>query len=190
MVEAETLHPTAARTLVCGPSGSGKSRWAEHLASHSPAAVVYLATGPADLEDSSWRQRLERHRRRRPAGWSTWEVQGDLSPGLRQLQTHQLGLVDSLGTWVAAHLDRDSSRWLALHQELLAELGQCQAELGLVCEGVSWGVVPATALGCRFRDRLSVLNRSVAAICTAHWLVVQGRALDLMALGVPVPSEA
>lgn len=190
MVEAELFQPTAGRTLVCGPSGSGKSRWAEHLASQATADVIYLATGPADLQDGSWRDRLERHRRRRPASWSTWEVQGDLSPGLLQLRTHHLGLVDSLGTWVAAHLDREEHLWIALRQELLTALSECRAELVLVCEEVSWGVVPATALGCRFRDRLSELNRSVAAMCSAHWLVVQGRALDLVALGLPVPAEA
>ena len=180
--------PASSCTLVCGPSGSGKSRWAEHLASSAPGAVVYLATGPDLLEDADWQQRLERHRRRRPPSWLTREVQGDLSQALDQLLPHQLGLVDSLGTWVAAHLERDSASWLALQQELLIALQTCRAEVVLVGEEVSWGVVPATALGCRFRDRLSELNRQVSQLSSAHWLVVQGRALDLKALGVPVPE--
>ena len=96
--------------------------------------------------------------------------------------------MDSLGTWVAAHLERDSASWLALQQELLIALQTCRAEVVLVGEEVSWGVVPATALGCRFRDRLSELNRQVSQLSSAHWLVVQGRALDLKALGVPVPE--
>jgi adenosylcobinamide kinase/adenosylcobinamide-phosphate guanylyltransferase len=151
--------------------------------------VVYIATGPAGLEDPDWRERLERHRRRRPPNWSTWEVLGDLSPALVKLQPHQLGLVDSLGTWVAAHLDLDSRGWMAVQQDLLAALQECQAGLVLVGEEVSWGVVPATALGCRFRDRLSAINRKVAKRCSSHWLVVQGRALDLIALGTPVPAD-
>jgi adenosylcobinamide kinase/adenosylcobinamide-phosphate guanylyltransferase len=189
MAEAEPL-PSPHLALVCGPSGSGKSRWAEHLANRSAADVVYIATGPTDLEDLNWQARLERHRRRRPPNWSTWEVLGELGPALVQLQSHQLGMVDSLGTWVAAHLDLDSSRWLAVQQDMLAALNQCQAELVLVGEEVSWGVVPATSLGCCFRDRLSDINRKVAQQCSSHWLVVQGRALDLMALGTLVPADA
>ncbi|MEB3168937.1 MAG: bifunctional adenosylcobinamide kinase/adenosylcobinamide-phosphate guanylyltransferase [Synechococcaceae cyanobacterium] len=188
MAEADVT-AAAPLTLICGPSGSGKSRWAEHLASQSTAdEVIYVATGPADLEDWGWQERLRRHRDRRPSTWLSWEVQGELSSALRQLQPQQLALVDSLGTWVAAHLDRDTPGWLGLHQELLEVLHDCPAELVLVCEEVSWGVVPATALGCRFRDRLSELNRSISPICSAHWLVVQGRALDLMRLGIPVPE--
>lgn len=175
--------------MVCGASGSGKSRWAEHLACRSPLEVVYIATGPADLEDPDWRARLERHRDRRPPGWNTWEVLGDLSPALAQLRSHQLGLVDSLGTWVAAHLDLEPGPWLSVQQEMLGGLNQCQAELVLVGEEVSWGVVPATSVGCRFRNRLSEINRKVAQQCSSHWLVVQGRALDLLALGMPVPTD-
>ncbi len=188
MVVAEALR-SPPLTMVCGASGSGKSRWAEQLACRSTAEVVYVATGPAGLEDPVWQERLERHRRRRPASWSTWEVLGDLSAALTRLQAHQLGLVDSLGTWVAAHLDLDSRRWLAVQQELLDALNQCQAELVVVGEEVSWGVVPATSVGCRFRDRLSEINRKLAQKCSSHWLVVQGRALDLIALGTPVPAE-
>lgn len=188
MVEAEAVQPPPL-TLVCGPSGSGKSRWAEHLASRSQAEVVYVATGPTDLEDAEWRERLGKHRRRRPSHWSTWEVLGDLSPALLRLQPRQLGLVDSLGTWVAAHLDLDSRGWTVLQQELLDSLGQCQAELVLVCEEVSWGVVPATSLGCHFRDRLSETTRKISQHCSSHWLVVQGRALDLVALGAVVPAD-
>lgn len=188
MVEAEKFR-SPPLTLVCGPSGSGKSRWAEHLASCSQAEVVYVATGPADLEDADWRERLNRHRRRRPSSWSTWDVLGELTPALLQLQPRQLGLVDSLGTWVAAHLHLDSSGWTVRQQELLDALGQCQAELVLVCEEVAWGVVPATSLGCRFRDRLSQINRKISQQCSSHWLVVQGRALDLNVLGTAVPAD-
>lgn len=189
MVVAEALR-SPPLTMVCGASGSGKSRWAEHLACRSAAEVVYIATGPACLEDPLWQERLERHRRRRPANWSTWEVLGDLSPALIRLQPHQLGLVDSLGTWVAAHLDLDSRHWLAVQQEMLGALHQCLAEVVVVGEEVSWGVVPATPLGCRFRDRLSDINRKLAKQCSSHWLVVQGRALDLITLGTPVPADS
>jgi adenosylcobinamide kinase/adenosylcobinamide-phosphate guanylyltransferase len=57
----------------------------------------------------------------------------------------------------------------------------------LVCEEVGWGVVPATAIGGLFRDRCGSLQQRLMAQAEAAWLVVQGRALNLMALGEAVP---
>ena len=57
----------------------------------------------------------------------------------------------------------------------------------LVIEETGWGVVPPTAIGGLFRDRLGALAQRLDRQAVASWLVVQGRALDLHALGVPVP---
>ena len=46
-VELTPPPPRAHRTMVSGPAGSGKSRWAELLAERSGLTVVYLATGPS-----------------------------------------------------------------------------------------------------------------------------------------------
>ena len=57
----------------------------------------------------------------------------------------------------------------------------------MVIEETGWGVVPPTAIGGLFRDRLGALAQRLDRQAVASWLVVQGRALDLHALGVPVP---
>jgi adenosylcobinamide kinase/adenosylcobinamide-phosphate guanylyltransferase len=49
--------------------------------------------------------------------------------------------------------------------------------------------VPATAAGSRFRSRLPPLQRRLADAAQACWLVLQGRALDLRALGVAVAPD-
>jgi adenosylcobinamide kinase/adenosylcobinamide-phosphate guanylyltransferase len=49
--------------------------------------------------------------------------------------------------------------------------------------------VPATAIGGLFRDRLGALERRLVARSAASWLVVAGRALNLMALGHAVPAD-
>ncbi len=175
-------------TLVSGPSRSGKSRWAEHLASRSGLPVLYLATGPLRPDDSHWQQRLERHRRRRPASWGSWEVGGALAAGLGRAPAGQLLLIDSLGTWVAHHLELDQPAWDERQQELLSALGSLSAPRLLVCEETGWGVVPPTAVGGRFRDRLGRLQQTLHGQCDASWLVVHGRALDLLALSQPVPE--
>ncbi len=175
--------------LVSGPAGSGKSRWAELVAERSGLRVVYLATGPQRPEDGAWQQRLEKHRRRRPPTWRCREVGDELAPALRQLAPGELGLVDSLGTWVAAHLETEDEDWVQRCGELQGALISSMSQIILVCEETAWGVVPATPIGLRFRERLANLQRQLAAVCDQAWLVLQGRAIDLHALSQPVPLD-
>ena len=206
--------------LVSGPSRSGKSRWAEHLADRSGLAVTYLATGADRPGDRAWQQRVLLHRQRRPAHWTTLEVGGELEAALEQLGSEsddlassgsdgfeqamglsiacELGaprpgdpskllLIDSLGTWLAHHLDLDESAWFQRQDRLLQALRQQGSPVVLVCEEVGWGLVPPTAIGGLFRDRCGSLQQRLMQQAAAAWLVVQGRALNLMALGEPVP---
>ncbi len=176
-------------SLISGPAGGGKSRWAEQLAAESGLRVVYLATGPLLEDDADWQERLRRHRDRRPPSWCCREVQGELSEALAELVTGDIGLVDSLGTWVAAHLELEEDRWCEHCEALLAAVHASPAPLLLVCEEVGWGLVPATAAGGRFRSRLAPLQRRLADAAGACWLVLQGRALDLRVLGVAVAPD-
>jgi len=175
-------------TLVSGPSRSGKSRWAEHLAAASGLPVLYLATGPRRDGDQAWQQRLELHRQRRPASWSTWEVAGRLSEALHQVEPGQLLLIDSLGTWLAHHLALGGADWDRCQAQLLEALACCRSAQLIVCEEAGWGVVPATAIGGLFRDRLGQLQQLLHRSCRASWLVLHGRALDLLAVSQAVPG--
>ncbi len=187
MVEGVT--PPAIITLISGPAGGGKSRWAEQLATDSGLAVVYLATGPRLPDDADWQERLRRHRSRRPEHWLCREVEGALAPAVAELQPGQIGLVDSLGTWVAAHLDLSDEAWRHCCAELEVALACSRAPLLLVCEEVGWGLVPPSSAGGRFRNRLPPLQRRLAERAEASWLVMQGRALNLLALAQPVDPD-
>ena len=178
-----------ALTLISGPAGGGKSRWAETLASRSGRDVVYLATGPLLPHDRDWQERLRRHRLRRPSHWCFREVEGGLAEAIAALNPHQIALVDSLGTWVAAHLDLEEEAWSSVCEQLRVAIATAAAPLLLVCEEVGWGLVPPSSAGGRFRNRLPPLQRSLAARAQASWLVLQGRAINLHALGHPVPPD-
>ncbi|MFN9055944.1 MAG: bifunctional adenosylcobinamide kinase/adenosylcobinamide-phosphate guanylyltransferase, partial [Cyanobacteriota bacterium] len=125
--------------MVSGPAASGKSRWAEHLAHGSGKTVVVLATGPDLPDDPSWQQRLARHRQRRPSSWSTREVAGELNDALRSLSEEHVALVDSLGTWVAAHLDTESHLWQKHVATLVETLKSSRCRAILVSEETGWG---------------------------------------------------
>ncbi len=183
--------PLPSLQLVLGPARSGKSRWAEHLAATSGCPVVYVATGPLLPHDDAWQQRLDRHRRRRPSHWTTLEANtpGALLPGLMALSKDEVALVDSLGSWVAAGLECDQSAWESLCHQLLEQLNALRCSLIVVSEQTGWGVVPPTAIGGLFRDRLGTLERQLVARAPLSWLVVAGQAINLSAIGQPVPAD-
>ena len=176
-------------TLVLGPARSGKSRWAEHLAMQSGLPVTYLATGPRPTaDDATWLARVEAHAARRPPHWNVLEVDSALAGALDFLSPPGFALVDSLGTWVAAGLELDASAWHLRCTTLVQSLSRCKVPVLLVSEQTGWGVVPATAIGGLFRDRLGALEQQLAPLSVAIWLVVAGRALNLSNLGLAVPA--
>lgn len=180
--------------LITGPARSGKSRWAEQLISQQALSqptgqVHYLATGPDLPEDPSWQERLRRHRERRPSSWCCQEVGLSLPAALDRLGPMDLALVDSLGTWVSQGLDLDDTTWATTCHTLLCSLELTPSRILLVSEQVGWGVVPATAIGGLFRDRLGMLEERIGRCCSRLWLVVAGRAIDLLPISQPVPAE-
>ena len=90
--------------LVSGPSRGGKSRWAEHLLKSSPA-VTYIATSARRPDDVDWQKRLQLHRERRPEHWVLLECEGDLVSALNEIEANSDVLIDSLGGFVAWHLE-------------------------------------------------------------------------------------
>ena len=73
-------------------------------------------------------------------------------------------------------------------RELQAVLQRPGPPVLLVVEETGWGVVPPTAIGGLFRDRLGALQQALMAQASGAWLVVAGRAIDLMQLGQAVPQ--
>jgi adenosylcobinamide kinase/adenosylcobinamide-phosphate guanylyltransferase len=172
-------------SLVLGGARSGKSEVGERLAQRHAdeaggigrgAPVTFVATAASGTGDADFDERIARHRRRRPAHWSTVEV----PPGeslTTALTVAGVVLVDSLGTWLAGYdgfpADLDS---------LLASLEWRRSRGGatvIVSDEVGLGVHPATSLGLEFRDALGAVNRRVAGLADDVRLVVAGRVLVL-----------
>jgi adenosylcobinamide kinase/adenosylcobinamide-phosphate guanylyltransferase len=172
------------RTLVTGGARSGKSVTAERLVADL-GPVTYVATGGPAGQDVEWAQRVQLHRDRRPAHWTTLETT-DLAGALRE--SHQPLLVDCLGTWLTAVLTAcgawtDEDGWRdrldARVDDLLAAWHGVRVPVVAVTNEVGSGVVPATASGRVFRDELGRLNARVSAASERVLLVVSGRLLDL-----------
>ncbi len=175
--------------MVTGPARSGKSEWAEVMALNSGAAVIYIATAQTDSADPEWQARIDQHRQRRPGDWKTLEVPFHLANSIDQASATSCVLVDSLGTWLANHLQTEAAEWQQTRDQLLDSLQRSQGQVILVAEETGWGVVPAYPLGRTFRDRLGDLIRKIGAIADVVYLVTGGYALNLTQLGTPLPSE-
>ena len=175
--------------LVTGPARSGKSEWAESLALKSNNCVIYIATALVNPDDVDWVKRITKHRYRRPEHWLTWEVtELQLINAIATSAASSCLLVDSLGTWVASLLDKDATEWEKIVENLLNTLHKATQEIIFVAEETGWGVVPAYPSGRIFRDRLGNLVRRISAICDRVYLVTGGYALNLTALGSPLPK--
>jgi adenosylcobinamide kinase / adenosylcobinamide-phosphate guanylyltransferase len=156
--------------VVIGGTRSGKSEVGERLAAQlgEPVTVIVPAA-PADDEHEA---RIEQHRARRPASWTTVECGPELVAAIDAARGTVL--VDSLGTWVSA------SPCLEVHAEaLVAALQRRDDPTVLVTEEVGLAVHPPTAVGRHFVDALGDVNSAVAGIADDVLLVVAGRTLRL-----------
>ncbi len=173
--------------LVTGPSRSGKSEWAENLATNSGKKVIYIATSQINANDLEWQTRIERHKNRRPSDWITLEIPVKLSETLAAYSDEDSCiLVDSLGTWLANILEQDEEVWNETLEAVIESLLKAKGDVILVGEETGWGVVPSFPIGRLFRDRLGSLIRRVGIISESVYLVTGGHVLHLSALGVPL----
>jgi len=169
--------------LVTGAARSGKSEWAEILATKKNQAVVYIATATVDPEDREWAARIEKHRQRRPSDWQTLIAPNNLTATIENAPRSSCLLIDSLGTWVANLLTLNEADWQEETALLLKILTSGDRDIILVGEETGWGVVPAYASGRTFRDRLGSLIRKIGTVADRVYLVTGGHALDLTVLG-------
>lgn len=167
-------------TLVLGGARSGKSRYAQALASGF-TRVVYIATAVAgDLEMS---EKIRRHQEERPRSWHTIEEPLNLGASLK---THaslaDCVLVDCLTVFSSNLLEalaEDVNGVERRVKELLEALSSSVVPIILVSNEVGSGVVPAYPLGRRYRDLLGEINQKVASLADRVVLMVAGLPLTL-----------
>jgi adenosylcobinamide kinase/adenosylcobinamide-phosphate guanylyltransferase len=170
---------SARLTLVLGGARSGKSRYAESLITALPPPWIYAATGQA--LDAEMAARIDAHRARRGAGWTTVEAPRDLAAALAAHAKAPI-LVDCLTLWLSNLMMADAQ----IEQEidrLARALAQAAAPVVLVANEVGSGIVPDNALARRFRDLQGGLNQRIAALADQVVLLVAG--LPLYVKGRP-----
>ncbi len=164
--------------LILGGARSGKSRLAEsriiELSPDSETPVVYIATATDD--DDEMKQRIARHKSRRPSHWSIVEEPIYLASVLAEYnQDNRLILIDCLTLWLSNLLcHNDPGLFSEQKQALLTVLKTHKASIFLVSNETGLGVVPMGELPRRFVDEAGWLHQELASISDRVTLVVAG----------------
>ena len=176
----QEAHPNKV-TFVLGGVRSGKSRFAQRIASGF-GSVIFIAT--AMPCDSEMELRIERHRRNRPAAWQTLEVPVDLDVAISNLRDPaQLVVIDCLTVYLANVMSKAQGKESVIkeHTErLYSALKETKSSIIMVSNEVGSGVHAPSASGRFYCDLLGELNQRVAALADN---------VILMVAGIPVPVK-
>jgi adenosylcobinamide kinase / adenosylcobinamide-phosphate guanylyltransferase len=173
--------------LVLGGVRSGKSHFAEKWATRRAVGkpVLYLATGEATDEEMA--ERIDRHRAERPEHWLTMESPLYVTEAVQNAPVTPVVLLDCLtllsSNWLLSDENSDQETALKAElQSLLAHLARTETCLVVVSNEVGMGIVPAYALGRRYRDMLGRLNQWLASQADLVYLMVAGLPIEVTAL--------
>lgn len=167
-------------TLISGGARSGKSTHALALA-RGYTRKFFVATGEA--LDSEMAERIEFHRKTRPADFETVEEPANLVAALEKLEGRaDVVVVDCLTLWVS-----NLMRIHAADEAIMTEADRLSVALKkasfasvVVTDEVGMGIVPTDHQESRrFRDLLGWTNQKVAAVADNVMLMVVGYPLKV-----------
>ena len=158
-------------TFVLGGAASGKSVFAENLILNSQLTPVYIAT--SRVWDDETKARVDLHKSRRDATWTTHEAAFDLAPALANATPQHAILIDCATMWLTNHLLEENPLDVA-HSALFKALDTCTAPIVIVSNEVGMGIVPDNALSRTFREAQGRLNIALAARANLAVQVVAG----------------
>lgn len=172
--------------LITGGARSGKSTFARELALKSGEPVLFVAT--AEAGDEEMRQRIEKHRKERPATWATLEVRRRVGSHILKrigpartvvldcvtLLVHNVLMhySDPAGERIEAPLVEEAV--VAEIRELITCIDKVEASFIMVTNEVGLGLVPANNVGRLYRDLLGKANQMLAQHADEVYLMVAG----------------
>ncbi len=162
------------KELILGGARSGKSAYAQQLASDSGLEVIYIATatgGDAEMQD-----RIQRHRADRPSHWRVIEEPVQLAETLKQ---HASGerclLVDCLTLWLSNLLGQGDENLIQTEINRLLEIVPAlPGRILFVSNETGLGIVPMGELTRRFCDESGLLHQRLAGLCESATFMVAG----------------
>lgn len=158
--------------LVTGGQRSGKSGYAQQLASSLTAEPVYLAT--SRVWDEEFRQRVARHQSDRGPEWTNIEEEKHLS---RHNLTGRVVVIDCVTLWATNFFfDNESNveRSLTELKEEFNRLAEQEAYLIFVTNEIGLGGVSADPIQRKFTDLQGWFNQYIASRSDKVVLMISG----------------
>lgn len=159
--------------MVLGGARSGKTAFAERIATRKSTKPAYLAT--AEALDDEMMERVSAHQKSREGRFATIEEPLELPQALfAAAQAHDVILVDCLTLWITnlLSMERDVAEEIDMLVEVLENIEDTQ--IILVSNEVGLGIVPDNALARTFRDLAGAAHQELAGICEHVYFVVAG----------------
>ena len=163
--------------LVLGGARSGKSTYAQQLASGMGRRVLFCAT--AEPLDDDMLDRIEQHKKSRPCHWETLEVSRNVGRALCSLTARYDAVVVDCITLLVSNCLQDGSLQAGkiVSEEissLIQFMGDKRSNYILVSNEVGSSLVPDNVLGRQYRDVLGRANQLLAGAADEVYLMVAG----------------
>jgi adenosylcobinamide kinase / adenosylcobinamide-phosphate guanylyltransferase len=167
-------------TLIIGGARSGKSRFAQSLASES-SKVAYIATARLETgaaADPEMAARIARHLSERPPAWITVEEPLEIARAVERCSGDcKFIVLDCLTLWLSnLFWERagDDVQEAAMREVALLPQAAGSVHLAVVTNEVGCGLVPESPLGRSFRDVHGWMNQEAARTADSVYHVVAG----------------
>lgn len=168
--------------LITGGARSGKSTLAQELGKKAKGPVLFVAT--AEAGDEEMTRRIKAHKKSRPAGWKTLEIQTGIGEEIiKQLGGAKTVIIDDITLLVmnvfttigensaADIIDKAVTKEI---QELIKCIDECKADFVIVTNEVGLGIIPGDIVSRLYRDLLGKANRLLAARTDEVYFMVAG----------------
>ncbi|MFM9836001.1 MAG: bifunctional adenosylcobinamide kinase/adenosylcobinamide-phosphate guanylyltransferase [Methylophilaceae bacterium] len=169
--------------LILGGARSGKSAYAESLATAIDLPVTYIAT--AQVYDDEFKQRIAHHQARRPKHWQLIESPFNLAETIQKADDENTCLiVDCLTLWIAQCICPDCTKpenlsWQSERDAVLSLLPTLKGNIIFVSNEVGMGIVPLGEINRQFQDEQGRLNQAVAALADKVLFIAAGLPIKL-----------
>ena len=169
--------------FILGGARSGKSSYAEKLATETGLPVSYIAT--AQVYDDEFKMRVQHHKDRRPASWALVEEPHHLTEALARIAApNQCVIVDCLTLWLAQWICADcnpprNSSWQSERDAFLKLSPNVSGTIILVSNEVGMGIVPLGEINRQFQDEQGRVNQAVAKIADKVCFIAAGLPINL-----------
>ncbi|MCL5073278.1 MAG: bifunctional adenosylcobinamide kinase/adenosylcobinamide-phosphate guanylyltransferase [Actinobacteria bacterium] len=182
--------------FLLGGARSGKSSYAEELAKQLAENIAYIAT--AEIIDEEMQKRIEVHKSRRPATWTTFEFESS-TPELKDYEEvlkniaqkkYEVVLIDCITILLFRLIHKYRLDELEIiknslekkiedevtifFKEFLELTKKSRLKFVIVSNEVGMGLVPPYPLGRIFRDLMGAVNKQIAAVSDEAYFFIAG----------------